>query len=419
MEEVLNGLFVFSGGEDPLFLSGSAGVPQTEVHGNHFIPSEVESNGALLSVFTTAIANNVANFPLSSTVSSQTFSFVGGVPTPTSNSFGPIFAERAQTMGRGRFDVGISRSTIKFDRIRGTPLDDVELAFIHENSDFPPCSTIFGGDCSQHGFPLFEHDVINLGLDLDIRAEIYAFNATFGILDWLDVGVAVPVVELTLEGSSVASIQPADIDNLAHFFGGDPANPILSANSTVSGSTRGVGDIAARLKTRVLDGEELDVALLGEIRLPTGRKEDFLGSGELSGRGLFIASATLADFSPHVNLGYMARGGESTSNGIQFVAGFDQRLSDWATFAADLLGEFKMGDSHLDFPEPFRYDPPLDISIERANVPNFRDDILDGSVGFKFRTDGGLVVVANALIALNEGGMRARIVPTFGLQYSR
>lgn len=82
MEEVLNQLFVFSSGADPLFLAGTAGDPSTEVHGNHFIPAEAESNGALLGVFTTAIASNISNFPLSSTVSSETFRFVGGGTDP-------------------------------------------------------------------------------------------------------------------------------------------------------------------------------------------------------------------------------------------------------------------------------------------------------------------------------------------------
>lgn len=95
MQEALNELFVFAGGGSPLFLVGSAGTGATQVHGAHFIPSEAETNATLLDFFNNAIAANIASFPLSSTVSSQTFVFVGGVPQATSNSFGPIFAERA------------------------------------------------------------------------------------------------------------------------------------------------------------------------------------------------------------------------------------------------------------------------------------------------------------------------------------
>ena len=418
MEDILNRLFVFQGSGDALFLVGSAGIPSTEVHGDHFIPSEVETNGSLLGVFTNAIATNIANFPLSSTVASQTFSFVGGVPTPTSTSFGPIFAERAQTLGRGRFDVGFNYSSINFSQIRGTPLSDVQFNFIHDNVDFPNCDTIFETDCSDLGAPAWEHDVIALTLDLDIEAEIYAFYASVGVLDWLDVSVAVPVVSLGISGSSVARVEPASTTPLNHFFGGTPENPVLSAQSSASGSTTGLGDVAGRVKARVLDGQELDVALLAEVRLPTGREEDFLGTGETSARGLLIASATLGDFSPHVNAGYAIREGDA-DDGVLLVAGFDHRLSDWATFAADILGDFAIGDVEEDFPQDATFEVPFQRTVDRTNIPNMRDNRLDGSVGFKLRTGSGVVLVANALIALNDGAMRDRVIPTFGLQYSR
>ena len=69
MQDVLNELFVFGGGEDALFLAGSAGSPGTAaLHGDHFIPASSDANTALLSFFNTAIAANISNFPLSSTV---------------------------------------------------------------------------------------------------------------------------------------------------------------------------------------------------------------------------------------------------------------------------------------------------------------------------------------------------------------
>jgi hypothetical protein len=132
---------------------------------------------------------------------------------------------------------------------------------------------------------------------------------------------------------------------------------------------------------------------------------------------MFIGSASLGDFAPHVNFGYMRRGGAGISDSFQLAAGFDQRLSDWSTFVIDLLGDFKTGDA-LRFPEPYSFDPPLERTVERANVANLRDDVLDAAIGFKFRTSGGLVLWTNALVAMNDGGMRSNIVGTFGVQYS-
>jgi len=417
MSDVFDALFLFSDGKDPLFLAGSAGVEETAAHGDHFIPSETETNGALLGVFKSAIAGNIANFPLSSTVSSQTFRFVNGVPTPTSTSFGPIYSERAQTLGRGRFDVGFSYASFGFDRLRGTPVDDLKLNFVHQNVDFPACDSIFGGDCSDFGLPLVEHDVIELGLDLSIEAQIYAFSVTAGVLDWLDIGVAVPVVSLSINGTSRARIISSLVDSPAHFFGGTPDNPTLEATATSSGSTTGIGDVAARAKVRFLDGEYTDLAALAEVRIPTGRNEDFLGAGDPGFRALLIGSATLGDFSPHVNVGFTVRQADAQSNSLQLAAGFDQRLSDWSTFVIDFLGDFKTEDS-LSFPDPLTFDPPIVTTVERSNITNMRDDTIDAAVGFKFRTPGGLILWTNALIALNEGGLRSDVTATFGFQFS-
>jgi len=121
---------VFGSGDEPLFLVGTAGQEATAVHGNHFIPASSQANGLLTSFFNASIGYNVASFPLSSAVASQTFKFVDGVPTPTSNSFGPIFAERAQTVGRGRLNAGLNYSRLRFSDIRGVDHNDIALTFV-------------------------------------------------------------------------------------------------------------------------------------------------------------------------------------------------------------------------------------------------------------------------------------------------
>src|SRR5690606_7750555 len=317
MREVLDGLFIFSEGSSPLFLSGSAGVPATEVHGNHFIPAESEANGSLLGFFQNAIASNIAAFPLSSTVASQTFVFIGGVPSPTSTSFGPIFGERAQTVGRGRFNVGMNYTRVDFRQIRGTNLSDVELTFVHENSNFPNCDVIFSGDCSQYGTPQFEHDLIELGLDLDITAEIYAFYASLGIANRVDLSFAIPVVHLGIDGRSEARIIPTTGEELLHLFAGTPEDPVLEASSRSSGEATGLGDLAVRLKAHFLSSDVLDMAVLGEVRAPTGRTDDFLGTGETNLRGLLIASGGFGDFSPHLNFGYQLRQGDLSQDAFE------------------------------------------------------------------------------------------------------
>ena len=404
MQQVLNELFVFGGGDQPLSLAGSPGA-----HGMHFIPSESETNQVLLQFFKNSIAASVASFPLSSTAGSETFVFVAGVPTPTSTTLGPIFAERAQTLGRGRVNAGVNVSRLRFDEIRGVGVEDLQFTFIHDNV----------GDTTLLGDRTVENDLLVLSLNLDIEAETYAFYATFGLTDWLDLSVAVPIVDIEIQGKSTAVVQPStfESDSALHFFAGTPRDPVLQQNKTETGGATGIGDIAARVKVHVARSENWDLGILGEVRAPTGREEDFLGTGDINAKGLFIASARLGDFGPHANIGFEYRGSSIDQNEVEIIAGFDQGLADWATLAVDLLAAFKVGDKQIAFPEPVTFDLPFRRTVRRTNIPDIRDDVIDGSMGFKFRTGAGLVIITNVLVPLNDGGLRSSPIPTLGVEY--
>jgi hypothetical protein len=134
LREKIGDLFIFGSGEDPLFLGGTAdpnNPASVQVHGSHFVPSAVESNGTLISFLTAAIGTNIANLPIGATSSGRTYRFVGGVPVATATSPGPIFAERAQTLGRGRVLVGATVNVFNFQTVRGVRLDNIGLNFTH------------------------------------------------------------------------------------------------------------------------------------------------------------------------------------------------------------------------------------------------------------------------------------------------
>ena len=46
-----------------------------------------------------------------------------------SSSFGPLFAERAATIGRGRFSAGFNYQHSSYDRFEGSNLDDGSIKF--------------------------------------------------------------------------------------------------------------------------------------------------------------------------------------------------------------------------------------------------------------------------------------------------
>jgi hypothetical protein len=340
LRDLIGELFIFGSGEDPLFLAGTADPDNplsVQVHGSHFVPSAVESNGTLISFLESAIGTNITNIPISATSSGRTFRFEGGVPVSTSSSPGPIFAERAQTLGKGRVMVGATINSFKFQSVRGVALDEIGLNFTHQNVDFDGCDAALGNDCSLMGVPGLENEYIELQLSMNLDVTSTLFVLTYGLFDWADIGVAVPIISTSLRGTSGAQVVPFSGPNATHFFTGTPDNADLTAGRFVEGSATGLGDLAARAKIRLAQSSTTAFAILADGRFATGSAEDFLGSGHTAVRGLGIVSAQFGAFSPHANVGYMYRSGDLQNDAVLATVGFDHMLAGWASLAVDLI----------------------------------------------------------------------------------
>src|SRR5213593_1816296 len=332
LRERISELFIFTAGKDPLFLGGTADPnnPATiQLHADHFIPAARAENGSLISFLSNAISQNVANIPVSATSGGSTFHFEGGAPVRTSVSPGPVFAERAQTLGRGRVFVGANVNRQHFETLRGVSLNDIQMTFTHENVTGPNCDALVGASCDPYGVPTHENDVIALRLALDIDMTVTSFFVSFGLLDRVDIGVVLPIVSSSLRGTSDAQIIPFGTP-AQHFFGGTPDNPQLTTSRFVEGSATGIGDVAARVKVTVTQSERTTFALLGDVRFPTGSEDDLLGSGRLAVRGLGILSARFGAFSPHVNVGFLLRSGDLQNDALLATVGFDHVMAPWA-----------------------------------------------------------------------------------------
>jgi hypothetical protein len=399
--QLANDLFTFGDCGEPLCLD------LTNLHGNHFIPALAEGNDAVIAFLTDAIGDATASVPLSATSSGATFSVIGGVPVRTSISAGPIFGERTQTLGRGRFFVGASVTGIEFTSLNGIPLRDLALNFKHE--DGSPLDTL--------GNPEFENDYMALDLGVSLNILVGTVALTAGLTDFIDVGVAVPLVRTQVSGRTEAQILPFG-SNAIHRFGGDAANPVLRATASTEGSATGIGDIAGRVKFNLGQSSRMGAALLAEIRLPTGDEEDLLGSGSTQFRALGLYSAQFGTLSPHVNIGYVARGDSRTQNDAVLVGlSVDNLLSDWATLAAGFESELQVGENKFALPADIEFDEPFQRTIPATNVPNKGGDLLRASLGAKFTVRGGTVLVVNALMPLRDVGLQPDFIWTVGLDF--
>lgn len=416
-------LFIFGPGQDPLFLAGSAGSTNpasVQAHGTHFIPSAAASNGSIIGFIGQALSTSVASIPIGATTSGETFRFEGGVPVSTATSAGPIFAERAQTLGRGRVLAGVNRSSFNFSSLRGVPLRDLQVNFTHENTNAAGCATENAGqDCAQYGVPVLENEVMAVTLDLDIDVAVTSFYVTYGVTDRIDFGVAVPLLQNSFRGTSSAQIVPFGGGNAVHFFAGTPQNPVLQATRSTSSSAFGIGDVAARLKVNATSSARTGVAFLLDARFPTGEVDNLMGTGEFVGRGLAVVSSRFGNFSPHANAGYLFRADRELANdAVLATLGFDHLLGKGVTLAADVLAELQVGSNRLELPGTVQFDAPFRRTVEPTNIPSMRDDVVNGSFGFKFTTSSRVTGIANALFPLNDGGLRAHTTFTAGVEYS-
>jgi hypothetical protein len=396
-------LFTFGDCGQPLCLDGS--VNAQNGHGDHFIPAAFEGNETVISFIIDAIGTNVANIPLGATSSGATFTLVEGLPVKSSESSGPIFGERAQTLGRGRLVVGSNMSAMSFSSLRGTPLDELRFNFTHQDVGAPGL-----------GDPPLENDFIEVRTSMHVNLVVASLYATYGVSDRLDVGIAVPIVHTSIRGESHAQV--ITFGTPVHFFSGTPQNPVLTASATASGNATGLGDLAVRAKLNLNRSARASFSVLGEGHLPTGDEDNLLGAGAWALRGLGVFSARYDAFSPHVNFGGVYRSGDLQNSALVANVGFDQLLAPWATFALDILSEWQLGESALEIPETVLYRFPVERTVEPTNIRDRRDDLVAVSLGAKLRMDSGATGILNMLVPIGQGGLRPRAVWTAGLEYN-
>ena len=373
-------------------------------HESHFVGAAQTASADLVSFLTSSITTSVGRLPISATSSGTTFSFVDGAPVQNTTSAGPIFAERGTTMGKGRLLVGANTTRLSFTQLRGVDTKDIEINLAHQDV----------GESGLGDSP-FEFDIIGMNIDLGLTLQASTFFATYGLTDRVDVSFAVPFIQSSLEATAVGQIS-----NLtgsvtgSHYFGTDPTQ--FRANSAVKGSASGIGDIAARVKANLYSANDRAVAVLGEARLPTGDEESFMGSGSTTINALVIGSARYGAFSPHANVGFSLRGGESQTNAALATIGFDQMLSPAVTLAIDLISEFQVGDSEVRLPDEIFWSNPQ-RTLQGTNIPDGKDNPIGLSLGARFLA-GGFTIVGNGLLPVKTGGLQASFAWTLGLERS-
>jgi hypothetical protein len=379
-------------GSDGIILAPpGGGAPSHEAH------FRVDSKGELTTL-NDALKGQLETFPIPSPSSGFTFQFdpATGVFTRTTESFGPIFAERGDTIGRRKFNLGFTYSHFTFDKIDGQDLHDGSLTvnFRHE-----PTGAI-------RGLPpfFFEADTIQARIQANIDQDLFVFTANYGILDNLDVAIAIPIVHLSMDVKGTATIirTGTGANTQIHRFlnGGDTL--VVQAEDDATG----IGDILLRGKWNFYRQKGISMAAALDLRLPTGDEDELLGLGSTRVRPFFIASGQVFGISPHVNLGFDLGDTSSVDNEFFYTLGFDWAVIPRVTFAFDLLGRYVIDNSRPKAGRPLGSNEISD------------DNIVNAAFGVKINPWQNLLILFNLLVALNNTGLRDDVTPLIGIQWS-
>lgn len=404
-------LFTDLYGPNGLVVDSLATLPGEQPHSAHF-NSDFQFD---FSQFTTALAGQLVSVPLPSPASGFTYRFDSslGVFQRTTQSFGPILAERAETIGAGRLAVGFAVQRFTFDTVEGLDLHAVPAVFTHDNA------ALRGG----------REDVVTTMNAIKATVSQSTTFMTLGVTDRFDVSIAVPVVNTSLEVVSDATIQRIGTTNpLTHFFrqaNGEVGDRRLF---TAVASATGVGDLTVRFKSTVVKRTSSGVAAGVDLRIPTGDAMNLLGSGATGVQPFVVWSDTFQKFSPHLNVSYTWNGssvlagnpsrGQSADfpDQIGYAAGADVGMNQRMTLAVDLLGRWVIDAERLKQDTFYA----LDGRTTFPNIAFARDSFnaTSGSIGMKVNVVDRLLAQFNVLFTLDQNGLRDKVTPLVGIQYT-
>jgi hypothetical protein len=360
-----------------------------------------------------AVVAELGSFPLGSSSGGFTYVFdrSTGVGVRSSKSFGPAFAERPLTNGRGKLNLGMTYLHRRYDKLEGGSLRDGEMK-------------VYDALAGVNTSALF--DVVESTVTIAIDNDTTTFFGTYGVTDRLDVGVAIPLQRVTVD-ATVRS-------GLVRF------NAIPAGVSSNSGSASGFGDVAVRAKYGLWNHSDSAVAAGIDVRLPTGDADNLLGTGVTRVKAYGAVSSGLSRrVSPHANFGYTF-GSKEDVNGpfifgteMSYAGGAEAVVNPRLTVVGDIIGRslanegrYVQEPSTFDLlASPVRTNPSTGQFVtEPRTVTGYefhygeRLNLLLGTAGVKFSPTSTFLISAHVLFPLSKNGLQSGFTPVIGVDYT-
>jgi len=328
-----------------------------------------------------ALLANLASLPVTSTSGAFVYRLnpaIGTVERPT-ETLGPVFIDRALTSGTGAGSIGMSYQHLHFTALDGRNLGDGSLVttanqFVDEKAPF---------------------DVDQLTLHLD--ADVATLYGNIGVGSRVDLSGAAPLVWLRMDGTRVNTYRGRQF-----------------TQATASAQAVGLADVIARAKYTLYHEDGDGVAAAVDVRLPTGREEDLLGTGSSAVKFSGIGSIERGPFAVHVN-------GGITFGGLAREFTYNAALEAAATAKTTIIGELlgRTIDSPGHIVQVAAANPAIaGVQTLRLSPDDSMLQILTFVPGVKWNLSSTWILAANVSIPLTNDGLTAPFTTFIGLDYA-
>jgi hypothetical protein len=280
--------------------------------------------------------------------------------TPSQRPMAPAISQNAPTNGRNLLTLGFSYSYLDYTHFNEFPNDNV---FILAARPIPFSS--LGVDAG--GAELV--DVLYFNFKL--RQQFYGFSVQYGVLDNLDIGIFIPIVQTDFKGKSVSNffarlttdqvlpdgtVAPKGTllelknDGQLHPFPNLRAlrerdvDAVFAPHPGVSFNqdSTGIGDIVLRTKYYFGMLGPAELGLLFNTSLPTGDEDNLEGVGSVRFDPRVVASAANRLLAGHVNLGFHADVDDSDRDRFDYYVGGEFRATAWMTILLDQVARLQV-----------------------------------------------------------------------------
>ena len=234
-------------------------------------------------------------------------------------------------------------------------------------------------------------------LTLRLSTSTLTFVGNYGLMQHLDIGVAVPVVTLRMDGERTNTY-----------------NGTSFVQARGNATATGLADMAVRAKYQFLSVGPQGLAAGVELRLPTGSVEDLRGAGDAAVKLSLIGSAGGGPVESHFNLAF-TEGGVSSELG--YGGGVAWAAGSRVTISGEVLGRRIEALGRIqNVVEP--HPSLLDVDTIRLLATGQNATTGFAVAGAKWNVTRTLLLTTNVLIPFTDRGLRSGLVPTVSVDYS-